>query len=508
VKREGKRHSGERGASLLLVVVLLFGLLGVVGLALDGGNLYVTKQRAQAAADAAAQAGVMDLYRGNGSGAASTSATAYAGKNGFSSSQVTVAFPDCTTLPWCNGHVTLSGDSPDLIQVTITKSVPSTFLQVVGISASTVNAVGTAAITIEPQPVPILVLHPTASGSFSKNGSNTIQICGGPPRSIQVNSSSTSSINISGASGTVDLSHAGPLDAGDCVAGTGSDFANVGVQNPYPGTLLLGTKPGQYISPASGIQDPLLSVAEPSVQPAAAPVPASYTGAAATAHNCPADGGCNVYSPGYYANGISVKSKYAIFKPGIYWINHNGFILDSNSIVRMASAAADMSDPTTGWTKEVLIYNNPQSPVNSTKDIISINSNSGQVPSGQYTCAPGCPTADCPNGGNCFNGTPTTSAYKGILFFQSRATATTLTHTLQGGGGLTLKGTIYLTHTAARIASDGKYQSLSLQGNSGGTTKVQGEIIVDELSLGGTSVITMNLDSAAVFPVRQVALVH
>jgi hypothetical protein len=118
------------------------------------------------------------------------------------------------------------------------------------------------------------------------------------------------------------------------------------------------------------------------------------------------------------------------------------------------------------------------------------------------------PSADCATGGNCFNGSPTASDYKGILFFQSRTTAATLTHQLQGGGGLTLRGTIYLTHTAAGIASDGKYQQLSLQGNAGGTTKVEGEIIVDMLSLGGTSGITMNLSSAAVFPVRQVALVQ
>lgn len=509
MKRKSERHAGERGASLLLVMVLGTALFGIVGLALDGGQLYVTRQRAQAAADAAAQAGVMDLYRGNGWAAASASAIAYAGRNGFASSEVDPEHPDCSTLAWCSGHVTLSGvDNPNLIQVTVTKVVNTVFLRAVGINTSTVKAVGTAAITIEPQPVPILVLHPTASGSFSKNGSNTITICGGPPRSIQVNSTSTTSISISGASGTVDLSHAGPLDtAGDCTAGTGSDFANAGLQNPYPGTLLLGTKPGQYVSPASTIADPLLSVAEPSVQPPAplAPVIAN-TAATEAAHNCPTT--CTIISPGYYdgvTNRLDTISGYTIMRPGIYWINHNGFQLGSGTIIRMASAAVDTSDPTTGtnWTSQVLIYNKPLSPVNSSKDIFSISANSGKLP-GNSTY----PSADCPSGGNCFNGSPTTSAYKGILFFQSRTTAATLNHQLQGGGGLTLKGTIYLTHTAASTASDGKYQSLSLQGNAGGTTTVQGEIIVDELSLGGTSGITMNLSSAAVFPVRQVALVQ
>jgi len=482
-------------------------LFGIVGLALDSGNLYVTKQRAQAAADSAAQAGVMDLYRGNGTAAASASAIAYGVKDGFAASEVVPAYPDCTTLAWCSGHVALSGDNPNLIQVTVTKVVNTIFLRALGVNTSTVKAVGTAAISLEPQPVPVLVLHPTASGSFSKNGSNTITICGGPPRSIQVNSTSTTSLNISGASGTVDLSHAGTLDPGDCSAGTGADFANVGTQNPYPGTILLGTRPGAYISPASPIEDPLLTVAEPSVQPPApiAPVTAN-TAATEAAHNCPTT--CTIISPGYYdgaTNRLDTIAGYTIMRPGIYWINHKGFQLGSGTIIRMASAAVDMSDPRTGtsWTNQVLIYNNPQVPVSSTNDMLSISANSGKLP-GNNTY----PSADCPSGGNCFNGSPTTSAYKGILFFQNRATATTINHSLQGGGGLTILGTIYLTHTKARIAVDGKYQFLSLQGNAGGTTKVAGEIIVDELSLGGSSGITMNLSSAATFLVRQVALVQ
>jgi Flp pilus assembly protein TadG len=489
-------------------MVLGISLFGIVGLALDGGQLYVARQRAQAAADAAAQAGVMDLYRGYGSTAASASAIAYGVKNGFASSEVDPEYPACSTLAWCNGHVTLSGtDNPNLIQVTVTRVVNTVFLRAVGINTSTVKAQATAAVTLEPQPVPILVLHPTAPGSFSKNGSNTITICGGPPRSIQVNSSSTTSLSIAGNSGTVDLSHAGPLDtAGDCTAGTGADFANVGLQNPYPGTILLGTKPGQYISPASPIADPLLTVAEPSVQPAQAALPVSYSSAAdLAAHNCPVS--CTVYSPGFYdgtTRRLNNISGFAILRPGIYWINHNGLQLGSQTIVRMASAAIDKTDPTglTTWTNQVLIYNNPQAAV-TTNDIFSISANSGKLP-GNNTY----PTADCPSGGNCFNGSPTSSAYKGILFFQSRSTATTLAHSLQGGGGLTIKGTIYLTHTAASTASDGKFQSLNLQGNAGGTTKVQGEIITDELSLGGNSTITMNLIGTSTFLVRQVALVQ
>jgi hypothetical protein len=214
-----------------------------------------------------------------------------------------------------------------------------------------------------------------------------------------------------------------------------------------------------------------------------------------------------VYSPGYYdsgaGNGLS-PTGFSVFRPGIYYINHGGFQLGSNTIVRVATAAVDETDPTgiTNWTQGILIYNSPSAPVSAAQDIFSIASNSGKLP-GNNTY----PSAACPSGGNCLIGSPSSSGYVGILFFQNHATATLLHHSLSGGGGLSLTGTIYLSHTAVGIANDGTYQSLSLQGNSGGTTKVQGEIVVDVLSLGGTSGVTMNLISTPIFSVRQVALV-
>jgi hypothetical protein len=501
----------------MLVALSLVIVVGMVGLAMDAGQLYVTKQKAQAAADAAAQAGVMDMYNGTSVPAGNcpttggSAACVYARLNGFGGSvsdTVTIDFPDSGAAP----GVTLSGsDTPNLIRAVVQRTVNTTFMRVLPLAPTTVNVSATAiaAISVTPSPIPILVLHPTLSGSFSKNGSNTITICGGPARAIQVNSSSTTSISISGNSGTIDLSHAGPLDAGDCVAGTGADFANVGAQTPFPsgGNLLLGTKPGAYVEPASAIKDPLLGVAAPA-QPAAAPSPTTYTTAATqAAHNCPAglpNNACQVFSPGYYPNGINLGGSnkvFAQFRPGIYWINSGGFQLGSNSIVRMAQAP-DNSDPVTGtgWTQGMLIYNNGSG-------VLSIASNAGQIQNVTY------PTANCTTdvvnntGGNCLVGSPGTSSYKGILFFQNHVTASSLNHSFSGGGGLSLTGTIYLTHTAANIRADGTYQSLTLQGNSGGATKVQGEIIADKLALGGSSGITMNLISTPIFSVRQVALV-
>ncbi len=52
------RHHGEKGQTVILLAFAMIGLLGIVGLALDGGMLYWNQRRAQNGADAAVIAGV------------------------------------------------------------------------------------------------------------------------------------------------------------------------------------------------------------------------------------------------------------------------------------------------------------------------------------------------------------------------------------------------------------------------------------------------------------------
>jgi hypothetical protein len=112
--------------------------------------------------------------------------------------------------------------------------------------------------------------------------------------------------------------------------------------------------------------------------------------------------------------------------------------------------------------------------------------------------------------GSCGAWTPCVgdTTYKGILFFQNRNTVAQ-THTLGGGGAMTLQGTIYLTNTIDIMsATSSQYQSLTLQGGSGSGTKIQGEIIVGSLALGGNGSITMNLNANRYLLVSQIALVN
>ena len=56
-------HDPERGQAIILVLVALsIFLLGAVGLAIDASHMYAQRQMAQAAADAAAQAGILSIF--------------------------------------------------------------------------------------------------------------------------------------------------------------------------------------------------------------------------------------------------------------------------------------------------------------------------------------------------------------------------------------------------------------------------------------------------------------
>jgi hypothetical protein len=69
-------------------------------------------------------------------------------------------------------------------------------------------------------------------------------------------------------------------------------------------------------------------------------------------------------------------------------------------------------------------------------------------------------------------------------------------HTLSGGTGVQLMGTIHLTNTLAAMQSTPTvYQELDLTGASGSTTSLAGAVIVGKLlvRVSGGGTITMNL---------------
>jgi hypothetical protein len=519
------RRMKQRGQAILMVV-LAMGLLlvGALGLAVDGAQIYAHHHMAQAAADAAAMAGIMSIFNSsNNDGVSTDFSTAdftctttagstpclYARNNGFGGSAgdtVRVEFNPTVTV---SGIAGLSSVDPtNLIRVTITRTLGNGLIRMLGGPATSLTkATATAAIMEETATIPIIVTHPTLPGSFQTNGGSgggppTLTICGGAQRSVQVNSqgadppSFADALSFSG-NAVIDLHKAGVADDGHCNTGTGGDFGSYGGPITFPSTnLLLGTT-GHYIQPSSPILDPLATVPQPAVPAAAAPLVTVGTGV----NGCPT-GPCALFSPGLYDSstpttnigsggkaggpGIWVKNVFALFKPGVYYINGSGFNIDTGSGAAMATGFT--ADPNTG--QGMVVFNTGSG----NGDIFNFNGNAGSL------------------GGITLLGAPLASIYKGILFFQDRGAGahrgvgSEKAHSIQGGGAIALTGTIYINQNLATV-NDTHYQTLQLQGNAGSSTSITGEIIASVLQLGGTAGITMNLDPNYRLLTRQVALV-
>jgi Flp pilus assembly protein TadG len=494
--RKCKNETGQ--AAILLLVALSIFLLGAVGLAIDGANLYANWQMAQAAADAGAQAGIMSVFYGTNTAGTHQFSTS----SGFpcTSSDPTPCYYAQTRNGFNTAADTVTVDFPAIgdaaVGVNVSRRVSTTLLQFLGPSAQTVTARGVAAIEDIPSAIPIIVTHLTLTGALSFNGNPTIAIVGGGRRSIQVNSSDAASIaNNACSNATVDLHLAGPN-------GNGADFGDLGgdgqsaLTSPCF-TFIPGV--GHYIQPAGVIPDPLSGVAVPSsaglVYNAPTTVPVGTNG-------CPSVSGttqCTLFHPGLYtsgANSLTVKDStnnsngVALFAPGLYYISSGGFNMQAKASAQMATGLpASTLNPEIGTG--MVVFNSGTG----NGDIFSFSANAGSA----YPIA--------------LRGAPVGSSWDGILFMEDPTASggshagigAQKAHTIQGGGNITLTGTMYFSGRTGETSTS--YQALSVQGGAGSTTTLTGEIITQALSLGGNGTINMNLDTTT-RTVRQVALVQ
>ncbi|MCU1337808.1 MAG: hypothetical protein JWO19_3389 [Bryobacterales bacterium] len=465
----------EKGQAVLLVILgLSLFLIGALGLAIDGSQMYAHRQMAQTAADSAAQAGIMSILAGTnatspfpfGTGSPPTAFTCsttdgrtpcvYARRNGFGA-----AAADTVTIdyPATVAGVPLSSDPAPAIRVTVRRTLNTGLIRFLGPSTSSIAGIAVAAIVNQANRVPLLITHPTFPSTLS-NGSAHLAVCGGPRRSIQVNSDNALALAISNV---VDLSHAGPNDPGDCTTGSGGDFAVFGGSASPPAGLNLGTV-GRYDQPATPQRDPYENIPAPAIPPAG-------NQSIVMGPGCPA-AQCTLYSPGLY-NSIHVKNDTALFQPGLYYINGGGFINDANG--NMLMAAGYPPNPSTG--AGMVVYNTGAGIFN-----IGSNSNAHLV------------------------GADNTSFYAGILFFEDR-NALALTHNLGGGGSIILTGTLYITNWLTVMQNQpSQYQTLNLGGNAG--ILINGSIIVGALSMAGTSFVTFNLAAGPSLNTRRASLVR
>ncbi|HWR35695.1 MAG TPA: pilus assembly protein TadG-related protein [Clostridia bacterium] len=344
-QRRRSRFHGESGQTTILVVLALgLFLLGFAGLAVDFTSLWFHRQMAQGAADAACQAGAMNMLlvaEGAGTPTAgftpgepfSCSATPgavpckYAALNGYTAAaladnvpgnELQVSFPasvdGVTTPPATAAAVAfMRVDLIDRVKVFFSPMITRK-------PTVDVRAVAVCGVVEAAAPIPIIVLNPTCPHSFQISGSASLKVVGGPNKSVQVNSSNTAcaaaTINSAGqcaGNGKIDLTQAG-FDF------NGSTFGVFGAPAAAPSNFLPGTA-GSWASPSSPISDPFARVPAPAIPDKAPdPSPVAYL-----EHGCPDHAGCMEFKPGRYDAPIVVEHQSAIFEPGLYYIKPTNF---------------------------------------------------------------------------------------------------------------------------------------------------------------------------------------
>ena len=132
-----RRWSDETGDTLPFILLMMPVFIAAVGLAYDGGTIFVAKREALNAASAAARAGAADiteesLYAGNPELAPTAGSTAAGFAAGEGYDAVGVSF---------NGSKTK-------VKVTVTQDVDMAFLTIVGLDTVTVNEESIARVEV------------------------------------------------------------------------------------------------------------------------------------------------------------------------------------------------------------------------------------------------------------------------------------------------------------------------------------------------------------------------
>lgn len=385
-----RRDGRPRGQVLLLVTFSFIPIFGMIGLVSDIGWMHFLKKSAQAAADAGANAAILQ-FQATVSGSSFVcgapgvvcqdptacpadittpanplqNACLYAVQNGFSTARsnqsVTVAANVTSPPPTAPGVFSASY----WVTVRVSQQVPQLFSAVLGNTTGMIAARATAAVS--PSTNCIYALDPAASGAVTVGGTASLTAsCG-----VYVNSSNATALT---TNGTAILS-----------ATEYNVVGGVSVHAPLNPTPNLGAPPLT--------RDPLYNLPAPTV-----PAGCDYTNYKVNAWATP------TLSPGVYCGGISIINGTATFSPGVYILKGGGLTTqDTNSHAVGAG---------------VMFYNtydatHPYGP-------IDLNANSTVSLSA-----------------------PTSGTYAGILFFQDRTVTGTPSETFGGGSTAKYEGTIY-----------------------------------------------------------------
>lgn len=288
-------RSRSAGQVIALTALMMVSLLSFAGLVVDVGIAYVQYREAQAAADAAAIAGADHLPGGQTpptaqqiaqaiSDARAVAATTNAPSGGFVDGVKNTTVD--VQAPWTSSPTACSQNPYSCVKVTITRQVPTSFLNVINIGTITVQRSAVAMVqTTSGLPCVICVLNPSASASLSNVGNGNITVSNG---GVVVNSTAANALSLSGNAAI----NAGSIGVVGGYAHSGNATTNPPVRTGVP-----------------PVQDPLAQIPYPSLS--------GYTSCASIFLS----GNSNqTINPGCYQS-ISVSGNGSLFlNPGLYVI--------------------------------------------------------------------------------------------------------------------------------------------------------------------------------------------
>ena len=335
-KRKGSLALDERGTIIAPLAIMMPILLGMAGLGIDVGNWYNGKRHAQAAADAAARAGALELVRNGSESVILLAAQEDAAAHGFGSSDININMPPLAGPYMGDGFA---------VEAVIQHHPESYFAQALFNLDVTVEARAVAkAIELD---TCIWALEETDTGITINGTADVVLDCG-----IFANSTNTIAIDQVGSS---------------CV--TASSIRVVG---GHAGTCLNPDPLTSYPYP-----DPLADLDPPSV--------------GSCDHNgkVKVNGGNVTLSPGVYCKGLDIAGgAHVTFSPGEYVFKGGrikvagGSSLEGDDVVfyltdgagghaelDITATTIDFSAPTSGALEGILFFQDRTAPTTTTNKI-------------------------------------------------------------------------------------------------------------------------------------------
>ena len=310
-----------------VAVILAFSLpivVGFCGLGSEAGYWYYKNRGLQAAADAAAYGGVIELKDGGTGSQITSAATTQATANGWGGTHSTIAVYD---PPTSGTH-----ENTDSVEVVLTENLPRYFSKIY--SNSTVQITARSVATIAGSGACVLGLSPNSSQDITVSGSGNLTA-----KNCDV-------VSDSNTSNAIDMSGSSKLSA-DCILSVGSVLTTSGL------TLNKCTTATVH---ATSVPDPYLNVPAP-----------------------PESGTClqvanraTTLGPGWYCKGLSTSWGPITFSSGTYVVSGGGldfnagttatgsgvtfWVAAGQTLAISGSATVNFSAPTSGTYAGIVFF--------------------------------------------------------------------------------------------------------------------------------------------------------